>query len=208
MPGPGAGAGFGAQATSVTLLTARATVSCTHASLGGQWTGAKTASVNLTLTGCHDSTSRTCQSSPTAAGEVSTAQALAGELGFISGKGALRPKVGLDLKPKAPSTTLLTFTCGGPPQELTGGELWTLEGSVIGAIKPIDRMKLVFKLLFKARGTSQSPERFEGGVKDTVIVKRIVGTETKSEDAGLTLRGERATIASTNQEKLEIKAKV
>ena len=71
-----------------------------------------------------------------------------------------------------------------------------------------DSMRLVFKLLFKARGTCQSPERFEGGVKDTLIAKRLIGAETKSEDAGLTLRGERATISATNQEKLEIKAKV
>jgi hypothetical protein len=88
------------------------------------------------------------------------------------------------------------------------GELWTLEGSVIGAIKPIDRMRLVYKLLFKARGTRQMPERFEGGLKDTLLAKRLIGVETKSEDAGLTLRGERATISATNQEKLEIKAKV
>jgi alpha-tubulin suppressor-like RCC1 family protein len=208
MPGPGTASGFGAQATSVTLQTARATVSCTHAQLSGQWTGAKTASVSLALTGCHDAAARSCHSSPTAAGEVSTSQALAGELGFISGKGALRPKVGLDLKPKAPSTALLSFTCGGPPQEVGAGELWTLEGSVIGAVKPIDSMRLVFKELFKASGTRQSPERFEGGVKDTLIVKRLIGAETKSEDAGLTLRGERATISATNQEKLEIKAKV
>jgi alpha-tubulin suppressor-like RCC1 family protein len=208
LPGPGLGSGFGAQATSVTLQTAAATVSCTHAQLSGQWSGAKTASVSVTLAGCHDSSSRSCQSSPTAPGEVSTAQALEGELGFISGKGALRPKVGIDLKPKAPATTLVSFTCGGPPGEVGAGELWTLEGSVIGAVKPIDSMKLVFKLLFKARGTRQSPERFEGGVKDTLVAKRLIGAETKSEDAGLTLRGERATIAATNQERLEIKAKV
>jgi hypothetical protein len=183
-------------------------VSCTHAQLSGQWSDAKTASLSVALTGCHDSAARSCQSSPTAPGEVSTAQALEGELGFISGKGALRPKVGLDLKPKAPATTLVSFTCGGPPGEVGAGELWTLEGSVIGAVKPIDSMKLVFRLLFKARGTRQSPERFEGGVKDTLMARRLVGTETKSEDAGLTLRGERATIRATNQEKLEIKAKV
>jgi hypothetical protein len=208
MPGPGSAPGFSAQATSVALQTAGTTVSCTHAQLGGQWTGAKTASVNVTLTGCHDSAARGCQSSPTAPGEVQTTQALEGELGFISGKGALRPKVGLDLKAKAPSLALLSFTCGGPPQEASAGELWTLEGSVIAAIKPIDGMKLVYKVLFKARGTHQSPERFEGGVKDTLIAKRIVGAETKSEDAGLTLRGEHAAISSANEEKLEIKAKV
>jgi hypothetical protein len=208
--GPGAKPAFTAEAGEVVLETVGGTrVTCAPGQLSGEWTGAKTASVNVAFKGCKNVASgKSCQSSPSAAAEITTAQALVGELGFISGKGTERPKVGLDLKPKGPSPNVLSFTCGGPPEELGTGEPWTVEGSVIGAIKPIDRMKTTYKLLYSERAGKQAPEHFEGALKDTLLASRIVGLETKAEQAGLTLRGERRTITAKAGEPLEIKAKV
>jgi hypothetical protein len=69
-------------------------------------------------------------------------------------------------------------------------------------------MKVIERLLFKAKGGKQVPERFEAGLKDTLIATRTEGASQKVEQAGLTLSGERATITSKGEEKLEIKAKV
>jgi hypothetical protein len=208
MPGPGAKPKFSAPIKTVTLMTSSGTaVSCAPGTLSGEWTGPKGAAVNLSFKGCTQSAShKPCQSSTSSAGEISTTQALEGELGYI--KGGLRPKVGLDLKPKAPAPALLTFTCGGPPGELGTGELWSVEGSVIGEVKSLNRMKLTEKLLFRARGAKQVPERFEAGLKDTLLATRSEGASQKAEQSALTLAGERTTITSTGDEKLEIKAKV
>ena len=158
--------------------------------------------MSLSLKGCENiATQQTCQTNPTKAGEIATTQAIEGELGFI--KGGSKPKVGLDLKAKSPSPVVVTFTCGGPT-----GEAWTVEGSAIGQITPANRMTTVDKLLFKANGAKQVPEHFEGGVKDTLLATITQGVSQKSEQAGLTLRGDRSTIPVTNGEKLEIKAKV
>jgi alpha-tubulin suppressor-like RCC1 family protein len=205
-PGPGEKPGFEANSQEAILQTVGGTrISCGPSEVAGSWTGAKTATVTLTLRGCSNlSTKKLCQSNPSQQSEISgTAE---GELGFIS-TGGTKPKVGLDLKPKSPSTSILSFTCGGPPGEI-GGEAWSVEGSVIGEIKPIDRMKLEYKLVYAARNGKQIPERFEGGLKDTLITSRFTGPEQpKVEQAGLTLREERKTILAEGEEPLEIKAK-
>ena len=208
MPGPGSKPKFSAPANSLSLQTASGTaVLCGASTLSGEWTSPKGATVSLLLHGCEQTTShKSCQSSPTAAGEISTGSGLEAELGFI--KGGSKPKVGLDLRPKGPGPTVLSFTCGGPPGEVGTGELWSLEGSVIGEVKSLNRMKVTEKLLFRARGAAQVPERFEGRVKDTLLATRTEGTSQKIEQSGLTLKGERATITSTGDEVLEIKAKL
>jgi hypothetical protein len=133
---------------------------------------------------------------------------LEGELGFIvSGE---KPLVGLDIKPKSPSSEVLSFTCGKPRVE-PPGEVWTIEGSVIGSIKPIDVMRTAFTMLYTASKGLQSPERFEGGLKDTLLASRLLEgePEPKREQAGLTLKGpEKAAIVADGEEPLEIKAKV
>jgi hypothetical protein len=208
VPGPGAKPKFSAPIKQVILeTTGGSAVSCGASALAGEWSGPKAASVSLTFKGCEKvSTKKPCQSSPTTAGEVSTSQPLEGELGFI--KGGAKPKVGLDLKAKSPSPTVIAFTCGGPPGELGAGELWTVEGSAIGEVKPLNGMRVIEQLLFKAKGGKQVPERFEAGLKDTLIATRTEGTNQKVEQAGLTLAGESTTIPSKGEEKLEIKAKV
>ena len=208
MPGPGSKPKFSAPINQVILETTGGTkVTCGSSALAGEWTGPKGASVSLTFKGCEKpSAKKPCQSSPTAAGEVSTSVPLEGELGFV--KGGAKPKVGLDLKAKSPSPAVLVFTCGGPPGELGAGEQWTVEGSAIGEVKSLNGMKVIHRLLFKAKAGKQIPERFESGVKDTLLATRTEGTSQKVEQAGLTLLGERATISSQGEEKLEVKAKV
>jgi hypothetical protein len=208
MPGPGAKPNFAANSQEAILTTAgSARITCGPSEVAGGWSGPRTATLTLTLRGCQNSaTGKACQSNPTQPSEIAT-QALAGDLGFIAGKGGQKPKVGLDIAPKAPATALVSFTCGGPPGEPVG-EAWTLAGSVIGEVKPIDAMRSEFKLLYRARGAKQLPEGFEGASKDTLTAKRVVGSETKTEGVGLTLREERATILAEGEEKLEFKAKL
>jgi hypothetical protein len=207
---------FSAIAASVTLETdAHAKVSCENGELLGEWKGGLigfdfsevASTVSLAFHGCKNAASgKTCRSSSAAPSDISTSLPLEGELGFISTEPGL--KVGLDLRPEEPATVLLSFTCGGPPEELTGGEAWTVEGSVIGQIAPIDKMTLSNRLMFRARGAEQVPEAFLGGFKDTLLATRTVGSETTSEAAGLTLRDEVArAIESHSEEEVEIKAR-
>jgi alpha-tubulin suppressor-like RCC1 family protein len=206
-PGPGAKPNFTATATSLALeVSGGPKLVCGSSALDGEWTGAKTAAVNLHLTGCEAlPEKRKCQSNPSSPGEISTSQAAAGSLGLIVG--GLHPKAGLDLKPKSPSPSLVSFTCGGPP-EAGSGELWSVQGSVIGAIRPVDAMRMAFALRFQGARGKQSPERLEGGITDTLVVERLAGTEKLTAGAVLTLRdGTRHLITSENEEALEIKAK-
>jgi hypothetical protein len=205
-PGPGAAPKFAGLIGLVTLETVgKVKLQCGSGQFTGEWTGPKTASVNLLFGGCLDAAGKSCQTSPTGQAEIKSEQPVEGELGFI--EGGERPKVGLDLKPKAPSTVLLAFTCGGPPE--TGvGEPWTVEGSVIGQIKPTNNMVAAFKLIYKAVAGTQNPEQFESGTKDTLITNRIVGIAPPiTEQAGLTLRDETQVIVIEGEEPLEIKSK-
>jgi hypothetical protein len=204
-PGPGAKPKFTAETGTVFLETVgHAKVTCTFGTVSGEWTGPKTANVNLSFSACQNSAKKTCQTSPTTGASIQTEQPLTGELGFIHG--GEKPTVGLDLKATAPATTLLTFTCGGPP-EAALPETWTVEGSVIGPVKG-NGMILNRKLFYKATGGKQNPEQFEGGPKDTLLTNRITGLEPpKSEQAGLTINGpEKPYITAEGEEPLEIKA--
>ena len=207
-PGPGANGTFLAEAAEVKLETVgKARVSCASAELSGQWTGSKTASVTVALRGCQ-SLERGCGNNPGKPNEILTEEPVEGELGFIE-KGE-KPKVGLDLKPKSPGTTLFTFTCGGPP-ETTAPEPWIVEGSVIGKYRYANHMQQTFGLLYQATSGKQIPQKFDEGLKDTPLATRTVLTEPppKTEEAGLTLREEetRKWIPGEFGEKLEVKAK-
>ena len=83
---------------------------------------------------------------------------LEGEIGFI--RGGEKPVVGLDLKPKAPSTVFATFQCGKLPET---GPAGTIEGSVIAPIKPLNRAVEEFTITYKALSGKQAVESFEGG---------------------------------------------
>jgi hypothetical protein len=204
-PGPGAKPGLVAEASEVHLETVGGVkVGCASGELSGAWTGSKTASVTITFRGC-ESKGRSCGVNPSKPVEITNEEApVEGELGFI--ENGEKPKVGLDLKPKEGSSELLKFTCGGPP-EASFPESWKVEGSVIGRIRQVDMMKTTFQLLYKAPGGKQMPERFEGGLKDTLIANRLTESGPTTEQAGLTLTEEKPWIPGEYEESLEIKAK-
>ena len=156
--------------------------------------------MTFNLVGCLNGKKQSCQSAPVIEGEIQSPAPEEAELGFIAG--GEKPTVGLDLKPKAPSANLWTFECGTPPEKTVAG---AIEGSVIAPIKRIDVMSEEFTLAYKAKGGKQAPERFEGGLKDTLLITSTAGVEKgeKSEEqAGLI-----ATVTVPNEEPLEIKAK-
>src|SRR5205807_376420 len=85
-PGPGAKAGFKGAIAHVALETAaHMLVTCTSGQFSGSYTGAVTDTLTLALAGCRNGAGKSCQSNATSAGEITTAQALEGELGFIKG---------------------------------------------------------------------------------------------------------------------------
>lgn len=206
-PGPGAKPGFVAEASEVHLETVGGVkVGCASGEVSGAWTGSKTASVTITFRGC-ESKGRSCGVNPSKPVEITNEESpVEGEIGFL--QQGEKPLVGLDLKPKEGSSELLKFTCGGPP-ELTFPELWKIEGSVIGKFRYVDKPKLTFGLLYQQANGKQSPQQFEGGVKDTPIANRLTESGTVTEEAGLTLKEEetRKWIPGLFEEPLEIKAK-
>jgi hypothetical protein len=191
LPGPGAESSFTTSSAKTTLASVGGkTITCAHSTGSGQYTGVKTATATIALTGCQlTSNKQACQSSGAAAGEIVTSP-LTGELGFIEDAyegEELNVSVGLDLK-HAP--TLLTAQCGG--------EALSVGGSVIAPISSVDKMTATFSLKFTAAGGKQQPESFEEEPKDTLVSTLGAGSP---EQAGLT-----SAAKVTNGEKLEIKA--
>jgi hypothetical protein len=189
-PGPGPNNKFSGSSGKMTLETVgHHTITCVASTNAGEYTGEKTATATLTLTGCKRSTGETCQSSGAAAGEIVTSP-LSGELGFIEdfyeGESTLKVSVGLDLKH---SPTLLTAQCGA--------EAVAVSGSVIVPVTTVDKMAKSFNAKFLAPGGRQAPESFEEGPTD-VLTSNIGGP---SEQTGLT-----GTEKLVNQEPIEIKA--
>jgi hypothetical protein len=212
-PGPGAKPKFEASVIQEADLetVGKKRVHCGPSEIIGEWLDGKKASVNVFFHGCQEpATKKTCTTpevGPQKESEIKTTEPLEGEIGFISGKGGTKPKVGIDLKSKS-ALPMLTFTCGGPPAEPSGEPVsWTVEGSVIGEVKPIDAMKTEGKAVFRAVAGKQVPEKFEEGVTDVPIAKYGTPLPSTTEEAGLTLREEHKTIATEYEEPLEIKAK-
>jgi hypothetical protein len=190
-PGPGPNSKFSGSSGKVTLETVgHQAITCLASTNSGEYTGEKTATATLTLTGCkRPTTGEACQSSGAGAGEIVTSP-LSGELGFIEdfyeGEETLHVSVGLDLKR---SPTLLTAQCGAASVEVTG--------SVIVPLSKVDAMAKSFVAKFAAPGGKQVPEAFEEGPTD-VLTSNLGGS---SEQTGLT-----ATAKLVNQEPIEIKA--
>lgn len=203
-PGPGAAPKFSGVSVSSTAFetVGKAKITCGAAELEGEYAGAKTASVSVKFTGCKDRRARSCQSAMFGTeGEIQSPTAAEAELGFITG--GEKPVVGLDLKPKSPSTNLWTFECGKTPEtDMVHG---LIEGSVIATIKGIDVASEGFTLTYKQKNGIQSPERFEGGLKDTLLFTTTQGAKKGEKSEEQAALGAVATLK--NQEALEIKAK-
>jgi hypothetical protein len=161
-----------AGATTLETVGGTATLKCKKASGAGQYTGAKTATATITLTGCKLSSKETCQSSGAAPGEIVTSP-LDGSLGFITDaveKETLAVSVGLDLRHEG---SILTAVCGS-------GTKVTVAGSVIAPIGTIDKMSSVSSLVFTAAGGKQAPEQFEEEPKDTLAATVGGGSPTQA----------------------------
>jgi hypothetical protein len=197
LAGPGAQAKFTGVLGTVTLETVGAKkIVCSSGTSAGEYTGSKTQTVTLTLSGCERPGSHAaCQSVGSAPGQIVTS-ALEGELGFI--RAGRKPLVGLDLK-REPA--LATFECAGSAPG--GKEVVQLEGSAIGAVAKIDKTVTQFTDSFVQKAGHQSPERFEGGVPDTLTTTALAGLEKTAEQTGASAR-----VTVTDEEPLEIKAKV
>jgi hypothetical protein len=185
--GPGPKRKFTGLGKTLTLQSVGGTtVSCLASTSEGEYTGGKTQSVTLKLTGCQKGPKGspvTCQSSGASPGEIRTS-ALEGGMEFIKeNEEPAKPEVGIDLK--ATSGNIASFECGGTAT--------TVGGSVIIPITAVDKMTASFKLKAAATGGKQLPEAFEVGPSDTLTLG--------SEQAGLT-----TTDTNTNGEELEIKA--
>jgi hypothetical protein len=182
-----------------TLETAHHKVVCATSLIEGEYTGAKTSTATLTLKGCIDAATKArCQSNPAQEGEIQDTTALEGRLGFISN--GEKPVVGLDLAKAPTAANFASFYCGGfESPEFQA----TIEGSLIGKLAALNHMVSEFTLAFKGAKGSQTPERFEGGLKDTLTISLLKGAEPPVNEA--------ASIATTlliaNEEALEIKAK-
>jgi len=191
--GPGPNRKFTGKGATATLETVgKATVKCSGSTAAGEYTGARTATETVTLTGCTlPATKQSCHSASAGAGEMVTSP-LEGELGFINEeyKEETEPlvSVGLDLK-HAPS--LLTAECGGAKEALV------VEGSAIAPITALDKMTAGSTLKYAQASGKQAPEQFEVGAKDTLVASLGAGPQ----QAGLA-----TTEKITNAEKLEIKA--
>lgn len=194
MPGPGGERSFSGTGTAMTLETVgHAQVKCTQPATTGEYTGAKTASLAVTLTGCKlAATKESCQSTATP-GEVRIG-CWGGKIGFTSDTAegtTTNIAVGLEL---GHEPTILTAQCGAAKESLA------VTGAVIGSLSPIDKMTLSEKLLLKATGGKPSPAQFEGAAPDTLLA--TCGTHA-AEEAGL---DGKTTLTSTA--KLQVRAKV
>src|SRR6202035_311601 len=176
--------------------TGHSTIKCIAANFVGEYTGPKTATLTIEFQGCINSKGQQCQSNPQNKSEIKTLP-LEAELGFIKNEPTV-VQVGLDLKPTAPLTQLVSYECGSITESAR------LEGSVIGQIKPIDKMTTESNLLIAVRTTgAQLPEQFEGGPNDTLSTTFMSGPESPTPPSTLAIKGE----TGHNAALLEIKAK-
>jgi hypothetical protein len=203
-PANGSAANAPAKRTKISGTLAAATletvggskVTCTGGATAGEYKSAKRESLTLALRGCKRTPGgEACQSLGAKAGEIATG-ALEGEVGFISGRASSKPVVGLDLSREG---ALITAECGAGLSKA----LLTVEGSVIGTVSPTGSMTFEETVKYTALGGLQSPERFEEGVKDTLVETLVTGTEKTTEQAGLSV-----TAKDTREEPMEIKTRV
>jgi hypothetical protein len=189
---------FKGSGSSVVIATAgQSKLTCVAGNISGEYTGPKTATVELELQACTNESGKQCQTTPAQASEIKSLP-LEAELGFIKSEPP-GMQVGLDLKPTSPLTALAVYECGSPT------ETSRIEGSVIASIKPLDKMTTVSDLLFKVlkRTGAQVPEKFEGGPTDTLSTTFMSGVESSTGASTLSMSEE----VGANANALEIKAK-
>ncbi len=182
---------FTGSSKAVTLeTTGKALIKCLASSSSGEYTGTKSATLGLTLTGCTQKASgESCQTGATP-GEIATGP-LTAQLGFIkdieNGSEVVSP-VGWDLQN---GSSIIAGSCGASKASLV------VTGSVIGEISANNKMTSAYTLKFNQTAGKQSPEAFEEAPKDT-LSESLNGAA--AEQAGL-----KAAEKIANEEKLEFK---
>jgi alpha-tubulin suppressor-like RCC1 family protein len=191
---------FGGTGGETVLATVgHSTIKCIAANISGEWRGSKTATVQIEFQACTNAKGQQCQSNPQNKSELKTLP-LEAELGFIKNEvkeGKLILSVGLDLRPQPPGSDLLSYECGSVTESAH------LEGSVIGQIKPIDKMTTESNLIYNTIRGAQQYEKFEGGPSDTLTTRFQSGLESTYAPSTLKIVGE----TGSNAAPLEIKAK-
>jgi hypothetical protein len=163
-PGPGANRTFTTSGKSITLETvAGAKLKCAASSGSGEYTGTKSATLAVTLSGCKNELSKqACQSSGAGAGEIRLGS-LNATLGFIQDEvlelDNLSYSIGWAL---SGGSTLVQGQCGANAEALV------LSGAVIGKMGSIDKMTPAYNLQFEGKGGVQKPESFEEEPKQTL----------------------------------------
>lgn len=182
----------------------KAKISCSSGNFTGEYLNGKEEKLSISLQGCEEGT-KPCQSDPVKAGVIEgEAEA---HLGFISGGTSTKPRVGWDITKEG---TIFTYECGSA-EKLEVPVLSTMDGSVIGQVKPYDTMTKEFLVKFTAAAGKQNPEKLEGGVPDVLFTD--TPTADTNEQTGLTATDEQESGLGEvlekpeNQEPLEIKAR-
>jgi hypothetical protein len=191
--------GIGSEA--ILQTTGKPTIKCVGAGITGEWVSARTATVTLSLQGCQNPQGEPCGTvEGQTKGEIASPP-LEGVLGFVRNElkeGKLIVVAGLDLKPLPPLTTVTTYECGGRATEPV-----RIEGSVIGRIKPIDKMTEESNLVYLAKNGAQYPESFQESAPDTLTSVFTSGLETSSAPTTLTIKAETGKYSTP----MEIKGK-
>jgi hypothetical protein len=178
------------------------TIRCVTANFSGEYTGPKTATVQIEFQACTNPQGLQCQSiSPQNKSEIATLP-LEAELGFVRNQtveGKTFVTVGMDLKPQPPLHELMSYECTGST------EVSHVEGSVIARLRPYDKMTTESNLQYLVKkNVGQIPEQFEGAPKDTLTTTFTSGLETLgSGPSTLNIVG----YSGHNTNPLEIKAK-
>jgi len=192
IPGPGSSPKFTGKSAAVVLeTTGGKKVKCASSTSEGEYTGAKSATLGLKLSGCAIVKGGACQTAGANAGEV-TAGGLQAQLGFIRDveqNGEFLPSVGWDL---SHAGSIVSAECG------TGKESLVVSGSVIAPISTIDKMTASYTLKYSQAAGKQTPEAFEEEPNDTLRASFGGGS---GEQAGLA-----TAVKVANAEKLEVKA--
>jgi alpha-tubulin suppressor-like RCC1 family protein len=214
LPGPGANRSIKLKLSQPTFETVNGRrIVCAYLFASGELTGAKTLRISgqTQIQGCAlQPENLACYSNPLEPNQIVSETPLVGELGFIPGSTSSTPWVGWDLKAESgTSKTMFEFSCGEsgtfPPPPPTFEV--SLEGSVIGRVKPTNKMvaSKVFSMTYKQEHGIQKPTAFIGGVEDVltqITTPHLNPHNPKVEQAGLQGGGEMEL-----GEPMEIKAK-
>ena len=167
-------------------------VTCKETDATGEFTGEKTATMDITLSGCaYTAFKESCQSEGQSAGVISI-PGVNMTVGFIKdshGENGSEAALGYDLQRAG---SFLTAKCGAAEEAVE------VTGSVIAPISNTDKTVASMTIAPKQKTGVQAPESFEDEAKDVLHARIGSGSE---EQAGL-----QASIKLTLGEKLEYKA--